>query len=102
MFKPNLNDFIEDINYGVTNCKIILVEPNESNDYAATYMREYRKIRKDLSNNYKNVFYYSIPKNIGVYSFFVDNQMMLDNVHPNKKGNEIIGRSLYEFLKNIK
>mgnify|MGYP003624527061 FL=1 len=102
IFKEDLNSFIDDLKHGAPKCKIILVEPNESNDYKATYMPEYRKIREDLSRNNKNIFYYSIPKNIGVYSYFVDNKMMLDKVHPNKKGNEIIGKSLYDFFEKIR
>ena len=33
----NLKEFIDDLNYGAPKCKIILVEPNESNDYKDTF-----------------------------------------------------------------
>ena len=102
IFEQNLKEFIDDLNYGAPKCKIILVEPNESNDYKDTFMPDYRKIRKQISKNNKNIFYYSIPERIGSYEYFVDEEMMIDNVHPNKKGNEIIGNSLYNFLKNIR
>lgn len=102
IFKKDLDNFISDIKHGAPKCKIILVEPNESNDYLSTHMSHYRKIRQNISQNTEKCFYYSIPKSIGNYNFFVKNAMMLDKVHPNKKGNEVIGNSLYEFLKKIK
>lgn len=102
IFKENLEGFINDLNYSVPKCKIILVEPSESKDYSETYMNSYRRIRQELSIKKKNVYYYSIPKSVGDYTFFDKNGMMLDKVHPNKKGNEAIGKSLYEFFLTIK
>ncbi len=102
IFKQNLKEFIEDVHSGAPKCKVILVEPNESFDYLKTYMPEYRKIRYDISKNNKNIFYFSIPENIGNYEYFLKNQLMIDQVHPNKKGNEIIGKRLYNYFEKIR
>lgn len=103
LFKKHLIDFISDLKSTVPDCKLILVEPNESEDFKKTFMIDYRKIRQDISETEKDIFYYSIPKSIGDYNYFVQNNMMADKVHPNDSGNKVIGEGLYDFyLANIK
>ncbi|MDO6489760.1 MAG: SGNH/GDSL hydrolase family protein [Cellulophaga sp.] len=101
VFERNLKDYIADIGYGAPNCKIILVEPNESKDYLNTFMPKYREIRCHISMINSQVFYYSIPENIGDYSFFKNKNLMLDDQHPNKKGNIIVGKALFTFSKKL-
>lgn len=102
VFKKNLENFILDLNKGVPNCKVILVEPNEPHDFNETFLPEYRKIREEISKKHQNVFYYSIPESIGNFQYFVNNNLMLDDVHPNDKANKAMGKGLYSFYNNLK
>ena len=63
-----------------------------------TYAVGYRKIRENISTQNNHIYYFSIATQIGKYSYFIDSSMILDNVHPNRKGNEVIGKKLFSFF----
>jgi hypothetical protein len=84
-FKKQLNQYITDVKSGSPDTKMILIEPNQPEDYLTTNAIYFEKARKITATKHQ-LQLIDIPKTIGNHQFFVDNKLMTDAIHPNKGG----------------
>ena len=96
-FETDLTNYITDVQTASPNTKVIIVEPNQTSDYVSSYADEYTVKRQDVATA-KGCERLDIPAIIGDYDYFVDNSLMLDTIHPNRAGFELIAGKTYNFL----
>jgi lysophospholipase L1-like esterase len=92
-----LKTYIDDIQVASPNTRIVLVEPNQTSDYATTFADDYTPIRKELRDE-EGVDYLDIPSLIGDYNYFNTNGLMGDSVHPNAAGYALIAHEYLSIL----
>lgn len=96
-FETKLRSYCNDVIIGSPNTKLIIVEPNQPADYNTSNAHLFTSRRIKVSNDL-DLDYLDLPRIIGDYNYFVSNQMMLDGVHPNKKGVDAIAKAQLEYL----
>jgi len=96
-FETDLTNYITDVQTGSPNTKVVIVEPNQTEDYVSSYADEYAVKRQDVATA-KGCEIIDIPAIIGDYAYFVANNLMLDTIHPNRAGFELIAGKTYNFL----
>lgn len=96
-FKTYLGNYIDEVLSGSPETKFVIVEPNQSSDYNSTFAVDYTSKRYELSSE-KDVDILDLTKKIGDYDYFNSNGLMLDGVHPNEDGFELISKETLQFL----
>lgn len=97
-FKNLLDSYIDDILIASPKTNFIIVEPNQTGDYKTSYAKDYTIVREKITKE-RNLSLLDIPKLIGNYDFFIDNNLMLDGVHPNEEGFKLISKVTLDYLK---
>lgn len=97
-FKSLLSNYIDDVLEASPKTNFVIVEPNQTADYKTSFASDYTIKRNELAKE-KNLNVLDIPKLIGNYDFFVKNDLMIDGVHPNEEGFNLISKVTLEFLK---
>jgi len=97
-FKKSLNNYMSDVLEASPKTNFVIVEPNQTADYKTSFAIDYTIKRNELARE-KELEMLDIPKLIGNYEFFVENNLMLDGVHPNEAGFELISKVTLEYLK---
>tara|TARA_R110002049_G_scaffold65444_12_gene171863 strand:+ start:1003 stop:2076 length:1074 start_codon:yes stop_codon:yes gene_type:complete len=98
MFKNLLNQYINDVLVATSETNFVIVEPNQTADYKRSFAIDYTIKRNELAKE-KKLKVLDLPKLIGDYEFFIKNDLMLDGVHPNEAGFELISKVTLDFLK---
>lgn len=97
-FKNLLNKYMSDVLEASPKTNFVIVEPNQTADYKTSFALDYTIKRNELAKE-KKLEVLDLPKLIGNYEFFVENNLMLDGVHPNEEGFKLISKVTLEYLK---
>ncbi|WP_339622657.1 hypothetical protein [uncultured Winogradskyella sp.] len=73
----------------ITN--FVIVEPNQTADYKTSFAIDYTIKRNELAKE-KKLAVLDIPKLIGNYEFFVEKDLMLDDLNLNEVGFKLISK----------
>src|SRR5690554_6720713 len=96
--KSWIGKYVDDVKSGSPDCRIVLVQPNQTRSWKSSNAAGHYEIRKEISLE-KRIDFFDTIKIIGDYNFFVQQNMMLDGSHPNEKGCRRIAKEYVHFLE---
>ena len=96
-YKSSVLSLLSRIKNGCDTTQIILEYCNYSSDYQTTYLKSYEQVLKDIA--FENFYGFISDKDVfGNYEKANNKGLMLDEIHPNTKGNKVKANNIAEYL----
>lgn len=96
-YKSSVLSLLSRIKNGCDTTQIILEYCNYSSDYQTTYLKGYEQVLKDIA--FENFYGFISDKDVfGNYEKANNKGLMLDEIHPNTKGNKVKANNIAEYL----
>lgn len=96
-YKSSVLSLLSRIKNGCDTTQIILEYCNYSSDYQTTYLKGYEQVLKDIA--FENFYGFISDKDVfGNYEKANNKVLMLDEIHPNTKGNKVKANNIAEYL----
>ncbi|WP_291733819.1 SGNH/GDSL hydrolase family protein [Clostridium sp.] len=96
-YKSSILSLLSRIKNGCDTTQIILEYCNYSSDYQTTYLKGYEQVLKDIA--FENFYGFISDKDVfGNYEKANNKGLMLDEIHPNTKGNKVKANNIAEYL----
>ena len=106
-FKTNFQTWINRLRGVQPNCRIYVIEPNKPEFYAlasdprGVLLEEFTAVRKEIVTENSNIYFIDVPKLVGDYAKFLDNDWLTDAIHPNAIGKGMIASAAFDYMLSI-
>ncbi|PLT23751.1 SGNH/GDSL hydrolase family protein [Psychrobacter sp. MES7-P7E] len=106
-FKTNFQTWINRLRGVQPNCRIYVVEPNKpefyglASDPRGVLLEEFTAVRKEIVTENSNIYFIDVPKLVGDYAKFLDNDWLTDAIHPNAIGKGMIASAVFNYMLSI-
>lgn len=103
-FKANLQTWVDRLRSVQPDCRIYIIEPNKPDFYGilsdqrGLLLEQFTSVRKEIVGENINVFYIDVPKLVGDYAKFMENDWMQDAIHPNPIGKSKISSAVFDYI----
>lgn len=106
-FKTNFQTWIDRLRGVQPNCRIYVVEPNKpefyglASDPRGVLLEQFTAVRKEIVAENTNIYFIDVPKLVGDYAKFLDDDWLTDAIHPNAIGKGMIASAVFDHMLSI-
>ncbi|PLT21273.1 SGNH/GDSL hydrolase family protein [Psychrobacter sp. MES7-P7E] len=106
-FKSNFQTWVNKLRTARPDCRIYIVEPNKpefyglASDPRGVLLEQFTAVRKEIVAENTNIYFIDVPRLVGDYAKFLDNDWLTDAIHPNAIGKGMIASAVFNYMLSI-